>query len=195
MCRGEEWSRVVAVTNRHLAKRPYEEQIERICRLGPAAVIVREKDLLEETYADLAGRVKTICESYGVPCIYHTYLVAARQAGARRLHLPLALLRYWGGDQSWRKDFDQIGASVHSVEEAREAAGLGADYLAAGHLYVTDCKKGLAPRGIQFLREVCQAVPIPVYGIGGIHPGAGQVEEVCSCGAAGACIMSGMMVI
>lgn len=195
MCREEDWSRVVAVTNRHLAKRPYEEQAERICRLRPAAVIVREKDLPETEYARLAGTIKEICASYGVPCIYHTYLEAARQAGVRKIHLPLALLRARGGEQSWRRDFDQIGTSVHSVEEAKEAVELGADYLTAGHIYVTDCKKGLAPRGICFLREVCQAVPIPVYGIGGIHPGSGQVEEVCSCGAAGACIMSGMMAV
>lgn len=195
MCRQEDWGRVTAVTNRRLTSRPYEEQMKRICRLRPAAVLVREKDLPEEVYADLAGRVKIICESYGVPCVYHTYLEAARQAGVRRIHLPLALLRSLEGEPSLREDFDQIGTSVHSLEEALEAVRLGADCLTAGHVYVTDCKKGLAPRGISFLREICQAVPIPVYGIGGIHPGTGQVEEVCSCGAAGACIMSGMMEI
>lgn len=33
----------IAVTNRSLSARPYEEQIARICRFHPAAVIVREK--------------------------------------------------------------------------------------------------------------------------------------------------------
>ena len=49
MCRQEDWGRVTAVTNRRLTSRPYEEQMKRICRLRPAAVIVREKDLPEET--------------------------------------------------------------------------------------------------------------------------------------------------
>ena len=34
---------VIAVTNRSLSVRPYEEQIARICCFHPAAVIVREK--------------------------------------------------------------------------------------------------------------------------------------------------------
>lgn len=40
-----------------------------------------------------------------------------------------------------------LGTSVHSLEEAREAQTLGADYLTAGHIYATDCKRGLPPRG------------------------------------------------
>ena len=193
MCRREDWGRVTAVTNRRLTSRPYEEQMKRICRLRPAAVIVREKDLPEEVYADLAGRVKTICESYGVPCIYHTYLEAARQAGVRRIHLPLALLRSLEGEPSLREDFDQIGTSIHSLEEALEAVRLGADCLTAGHVYVTDCKKGLAPRGLHFLQEVCKSVSVPVYGIGGIKFDPVQWQELQSAGATGGCIMSGMM--
>ncbi len=65
-------------------------------------------------------------------------------------------------------DFHTVGTSIHSVSEAVEAEKLGASYLTAGHIYVTDCKKGLPPRGLPFLQHVCQAVQIPVYGIGGI---------------------------
>ena len=61
------------VTNRHLAARPYLEQIRRVCQLHPAAVIVREKDLEEEDYARLAGQClrsagSTRCPAY----IIHT---------------------------------------------------------------------------------------------------------------------------
>ncbi len=45
---------------------------------------------------------------------------------------------------------------------------MGASYLTAGHIYATDCKRGLPPRGLGFLKEVCREVSIPVYGIGGI---------------------------
>ncbi len=92
-------------------------------------------------------------------------------------------------------DFLAVGCSIHSVEEAKEAQKLGATYLTAGHIYTTDCKKGLPPRGLDFLREVCNAVTIPVYAIGGIHAGTGQILEVMECGASGACIMSEMMKI
>ena len=79
------------------------------------------------------------------------------------------------------------------MEEAEEAQKLSATYLTAGHIYTTDCKKGLPPRGIDFLKEVCGAVTIPVYAIGGIHAGTGQIQEVIKCGASGGCIMSEMM--
>ena len=86
-----------------------------------------------------------------------------------------------------------MGSSVHSIEEAQEAERLGATYITAGHVYATDCKKGLPPRGTEFLSTVCQSVDIPVYGIGGIGLDEIQIREVKACGAEGVCIMSEMM--
>ena len=208
----------IAVTNRSLSTRPYEEQIARICRFHPAAVIVREKDLPEEEYARLAGKVLTICRRYGVRCIYHTYPEAARAAGVKEIHLPLPVLRQYeqyanradlqpadsqpadtrrpdmpDGTRMPLSFFTTVGTSVHSREEAAEALRLGATYLTAGHIYSTDCKKGVPPRGLPFLKEICRMSPVPVYAIGGIHLGTGQLTEVLSCGAAGGCIMSEMM--
>ena len=90
-------------------------------------------------------------------------------------------------------DFRMVGSSIHSPEEAIRAQKAGAAYVTAGHVYVTDCKKGLPPRGLEFLKEVCTKVTIPVYAIGGIHAGTGQIQEVMDCGASGGCIMSEMM--
>ena len=70
---------------------------------------------------------------------------------------------------------------------------MGADYLIAGHIYATDCKKGLPPRGRDFLREICSNLSVPVYGIGGISLEEKQIGEVLDCGAKGACVMSGAM--
>ena len=84
-------------------------------------------------------------------------------------------------------------STIHSVSEAVEAEKLGVSYLTAGHIYVTDCKKGLPPRGLPFLQNVCQAVQIPVYGIGGIKIDEAQLHELKNAGAAGGCVMSGMM--
>ena len=178
------------MTNRKLSCRPFLEQMERVCRLQPKAVILREKDLQEEMYEELAVKIIELCKQYQVPCMLHTYLETARKLQHPYIHLPLFLLR-----ENSRKlnDFIEIGCSIHSVEEAEEAQKLGATYLTAGHIYTTDCKKGLPPRGIDFLKEVCGAVTIPVYAIGGIHAGTGQIQEVMECGASGVCIMSEMM--
>ena len=135
---------------------------------SPGAVLIREKDLTREDYAHLAARVYDICRSHHVPCIYHSFIDEACSAGAEMIHLPLHLLRKYAG-RPILTEFGKIGTSVHSREEAEEAAALGASYMTAGHIFATDCKKGLPPRGLPFLRSVCEAAEIPVYAIGGIH--------------------------
>lgn len=179
------YERIIAVTDRTLCGRPFLEQMERVCRVHPAAVILREKDLPEEAYGRLAEEVSALCKRYEVPCILHFYPQVAEKLGARVLHLPLWKLREWSGGHQI------IGCSIHSVEEAMEAEALGAGYLIAGHIYATDCKKGVPARGLGFLREVCSRVSIPVYAIGGIQ--LEKLQEIQECGAAGGCMMSGMM--
>lgn len=160
--------------------------------MHPKALILREKDLSEAEYEELASEVLEICAEYQVPCMLHTYVNVARKLKYPYIHLPLFLLRENSGNLG---DFLRVGSSVHSVREAVEAENAGATYLTAGHVYVTDCKKGLPPRGLDFLKEVCENVQIPVYAIGGIHAGTGQIAEVMSHGASGGCIMSEMMKI
>ena len=187
---------VIAVTNRKLSQRPFLEQIKRVCQLRPEAIILREKDLSETEYAKLAEEVYNITTSYDVRLIIHTYINVAKELGINTVHMSLHNMR------EYRKEFiDNVnkinniktGCSIHSVEEAVEARNMGASYITAGHVYATDCKKGLAPRGLDFLKNVCDSVDIPVYAIGGINIDDGRRKKVKKYGAAGSCIMSGMM--
>lgn len=214
---------VIAVTNRKLSQRPFLEQIKRVCQLRPEAIILREKDLSETEYAKLAEEVYNITTGYDVRLIIHTYINVARELGINTVHMSLHNMREYrkefivnvnkinninntnsiGGIDSINSvnitaDINsnadiKTGCSIHSVEEAVEARNMGASYITAGHVYVTDCKKGLAPRGLDFLKNVCDSVDIPVYAIGGINIDDGRREEVKKYGAAGSCIMSGMM--
>lgn len=194
MCREEIFQNVIAVSNRKLCTRPFLEQIEMVCRYNPQALILREKDLSESEYGKLGQEVKKICEKYQVTCIYHTFYQEAKNAGVRNIHLPLRKLEELN-EKDGQRDFDLIGASIHSVEEAKKAEKLGATYLTAGHIYETGCKPDLPPRGLNFLKEVCQAVDIPVYAIGGIRLEKQQIAEIQKAGARGACIMSEFMKI
>lgn len=183
-------SKIIAVSNRSLCTRPFLVQMERVCKAHPKAIILREKDLPEKEYALLAGPIMELCKQYEIPCIFHTFLHTAKTLSCPNIHLPLPLLRKY---QDELYDFSVVGCSIHSVEEAIEAESLGASYLTAGHIYATDCKKGVPPRGLSFLSDVCTHVSIPVYAIGGIKADEEQLKEVCSCGAKGGCVMSGMM--
>lgn len=183
---------VIAVTNRKLCedREAFLWQIRRICKNQPHAVILREKDLCENEYLALLLSVKKICEEHNVTCIAHTYYEAALEAGCTKIHVPLALLE---ANPEIAQKFEITGVSVHSKEEAEKAQSLGASYATAGHIFATTCKPGLLPRGTAFLKEVCDAVEIPVFAIGGMKTTKACVEEMRSFGAAGICVMSECM--
>ena len=182
-------SDILCVTNRILCKEDFLARVEKIAANKPKGMILREKDLSEKEYKELAVKVIQICEKYDVPCILHSFVNAAIELGAEDIHLPLHILREM--DAKTKDNFKIIGASCHSVEEAQEAERSGCTYITAGHVFVTDCKKGLAPRGLEFLQNVCKSVSIPVYAIGGIS--SENINAVRKVGAAGACVMSGLM--
>ena len=161
-----------------------DDFLERIGELykNGVTVILREKDLSESEYEKLAQRVIEVCPDV----ILHSYTDVAKRLGIKKIHLPLHMM-----NESIKSDFETVGVSVHSAQEAIMAEKMGADYVTAGHIFATDCKKGLAPRGLEFLKSVVDAVNIPVYGIGGISPD--NIAEIKTAGADGGCIMSGFM--
>lgn len=180
---------ILCVTDRSLCREDFLTRLRAVAKARPAGIILREKDLTPEEYRTLAAEAMAICSASRVPCILHTFAPAAMALGADRLHMPLPLLRQMPeGD---RAGFSVLGASCHSAREAAEAEALGCTYITAGHVFDTDCKKGLPGRGLAFLREVCESVSIPVYAIGGVGPG--NTAAVRRAGAAGACVMSGAM--
>ncbi len=185
------YEKVIAVTNRKLVRGNFTEQIRIVCSVHPKAVILREKDLAPDAYLNLAKQVDKICKSYQVPLILHNFPDVAEKLNNKRIQLPLPVLKSLSEKEKTK--FDRIGTSVHSVQEAREAVRCGADYLVAGHIFATDCKKGVPPRGLDFLKTVCSEAPVPVYGIGGIKRDEQQIASVIAAGAAGVCIMSDMM--
>ena len=235
--------KLICVTNRKLCK-GYEkygfdafyDRISEIVNMKqdirPASIILREKDLSEEEYREVAKRLKIICDRAGVVFCAHNYALVAEELGTPA-HFPLHVLEKLVRDKKISKtnprnsgmlneisngmpdgrsngmpdgrsnnildrrseiyNLMRYAASCHSVEDALCAYKLGCDYVTAGHVYITDCKKGLAPRGIDFLKKMCDSVPIPVYGIGGIDLESDKIDEVKQAGAKGACIMSGYM--
>ncbi len=181
--------KILCITNRLLCQDDFLDRISRIAAEQPAGIILREKDLPEQEYAKLAEQVLGICRSAGVPCILHSFPETAKKLRAERLHLPLPVLRSMTENE--RKTLPTFGVSCHSAEDAQEAENYGASCLIAGHIFETDCKKGLSGRGTNFLRKVCSSVFLPVYAIGGITPE--NAAQVIKAGAAGICVMSALM--
>jgi thiamine-phosphate diphosphorylase len=84
-----------------------------------------------------------------------------------------------------------IGCSVHSIEEAQHAERMGASYVTYGHVYQTNSKPGLPPRGIDALQRVVNSVNIPVLAIGGIT--LQNIDEVLATGVAGIAVIGAVM--
>ena len=187
-------SDILCVTNRTLCPDDFLQRLEQIAAAHPGGIILREKDLSRAEYMELARQTLAICRKYNVTCILHSFTDVAIELGADALHMPLSVLRDMNQiPETKRKlaQFTALGASCHSVEDALEAEKMGCTYITAGHIFATDCKKGLPGRGLDFLKNVCESVSIPVYAIGGIH--SSNIAAVRSAGAKGACVMSGLM--
>lgn len=181
-------SNVIAVTSRKLCSRPLEEQIERIAQMGVKKVILREKDLNESEYLLLAERVQEKCFGCNLELIIHSFPNVAHSLGINRLHMPLDKLT-----EDLSGEFAVLGTSIHSLEQLEKALSLGVSYVIAGHIFETDCKRGVPPRGLEFLKEICAASSAPVYAIGGINEE--NLNLVIEAGAVGGCMMSKMMKI
>lgn len=172
-----------------------EDYVNHLAKLNqsqykPDILILREKKLSEEEYGELLEQVVEKLSGREMELIPHMYVSAAEQLGIGKIHLPFSMWKEQNGIE-YVKKMNVIGTSIHSVEEAIAAEQMGAAYITAGHIFTTDCKPDLEPRGVEFLEKVCQSVKIPVYAIGGIHPG--NLEEIRNSGAAGACMMSEYM--
>ena len=180
---------MICVTNRHLVRGDYYKQLEQVISRKPRAIVLREKDLSEMEYEQLARRVMGMCEQAEIPLVLHYFTAAAIRLKHSSLQVPFSVLQAM--KESEKQHFATLGCAIHAVEEAKQAQALGATYLVAGHIYETDCKKGLKGRGISFLEEVCQAVTIPVYAIGGITEL--NLSECIKAGALDGMMMSGYM--
>ena len=186
------YEKMIAVTNRHLVLEnetdgAYLKQLTYVASLHPKAMVLREKDLTEEKYEELAKVVIKLCEKAETTLILHRFPEVVHHLGYDKLHLPLEMLKTIGRPEG----LTLLGTSIHSVEDAKEAGRLGADYVFAGNIYETECKAGLAGRGLAFLKEVCDNTCLPVYAIGGMTPD--RLPGVLEAGAKGACMMSGFM--
>lgn len=179
--------KLVCVTARKLCGDDFIKRLEKISK-NCDLIILREKDLTEEEYFSLAEKFLNVCSNGRAVPVLHCFWKKALELHHDKIHLSLKDFRE---NPIVREKFSLVGVSVHSLEEAKEAEALGADYVTAGHIFETDCKKGLKGRGLEFLRQVSQGVSIPVYAIGGIS--TENMEQVREAGANGACIMSGFM--
>lgn len=175
------------VTNRKLvASEKFLPIIAQVIAAGVDLIILREKDLATEELLPLARKIKAMTDETNTELIINGNLAVAQNIQAQGYHIGFARFMDRG-----REFAGKCGVSVHNVAEAIAAAREGADYLLAGHIFPTECKPGLPPRGLELIREIKEKVAIPLIGIGGITPE--NYSQVINAGAHGIAVMSTIM--
>ena len=124
--------KIICITNRLLCGKDFIGHLEAVAAAHPDAVILREKGLSEADYLRLAEQTKAICEKLQTPLILHSFPNAAKALSHKAIHLPMPMLRHLSDRE--RAYFSVLGASCHSVEEAKEAERLGCTYITARKL-------------------------------------------------------------
>ena len=134
---------------------------------------------------ELARRLSDEARATGSALLVNDRIDVALAAGAHGAHcgtrsLPVRTARKLLGDGRW------LGASVHGVEEAIEAAGAGADFVIAGTVHPSRSHPGRPGAGTEWLESVV-ACGVPVIGIGGIT--VARVQAIRATGAAGVAVL------
>lgn len=174
------------ITNRKICKNDYLSVLKDAVEARIDAIILREKDLCTEDLLNLALDVKKITQNTKTKLIVNGNLEVAEKIEADGYQLSFS--EFKRGVPNFK---GLIGVSVHSLEEALDADKLGASYILASHIFPTDCKKGLPPRGVLWLREITKRVSIPVIALGGIN--INNAHEVIKVGSQGVAVMSFIM--
>ena len=191
MCNSYEHT--IVITNRHLVQGDFLKQLEKVTKLHLHALILREKDLADDAYESLAKKVFDLCKREDITCFLHTEIEIARKIGCQNIHLSIPVLKGLSDTEkkALTEDFCEISISCHSMEDVEIAMAGGATQIILGTIFETECKKGVLGKGVEFVREICQKCPLPVYAIGGMN--LQRLPLVIDAGAAGCCMMSGFM--
>lgn len=191
MCNSYEHT--IVITNRHLVQGDFLKQLEKVTKLHPHALILREKDLTDDAYESLAKKVFDLCKREDITFFLHTKIEIARKIGCQNIHLSIPVLKGLSEieKKALTEDFCEISISCHSMEDVEIAMAGGATQIILGTIFETECKKGVLGKGVEFVREICQKCPLPVYAIGGMN--LQRLPLVIDAGAAGCCMMSGFM--
>jgi thiamine-phosphate pyrophosphorylase len=180
------------VTDRSLARGRATLDIVKAAVLGGTTCVqLREKDCSTLDFIQQALSIKEFLSTHGVPLIINDRLDVAQAVSADGVHLgqtdmPLDMARTIVGDTMI------IGISAESLKDAIEAEKGGADYLGVSPIYTTPTKTDTAPPlGLEGLRNIRNAVKIPLVGIGGLNKD--NSADVIRNGADGVAVVSAIV--
>ncbi len=180
MLRFEKSDLYVVITEAFCAGRSSIDILDAVLEAGVTLIQFREKELDDEDIYDRALAFRQRTEEAGALLIIDDRIDIALAVKADGVHLgrhdlPISIAKKLAPEMI-------IGASSHSVQQAREAESAGASYVNIGPIYPTETKQKTAPPlGPEIIEEIATEVSIPVTCMGGIKPE--NISEVLAHGA------------
>ena len=165
-------------------------RVEQALKGGVTLLQLREKEKSTREYIELAEKVHAIAKRYKVPLIIDDRVDVALAVNAEGVHVGAADMsvatarKLMGADKI-------VGATAKTVPWAKEAYEQGADYLGVGAIYPTTTKVKTVLTSTDTLREICNAVPIPVNAIGGLNKE--NIAVLAGIPIGGICVVSAIM--
>ncbi|MGD1120083.1 MAG: thiamine phosphate synthase, partial [Dehalococcoidales bacterium] len=178
------------VDTQWLKGKSHIEIAEQLIRGGAKIIQLRCKEGNTRDFLAAANDLKKMCAARDILFIVNDSLEVALAVDADGLHvgqedLPAAIARKL-------LSIDMLlGVSVSNVAEAKKALADGADYLGVGAIFATATKESARAVGIEMIKEVKQAVDLPVVAIGGINEN--NLKGVIEAGADAAAVISAIL--
>lgn len=149
---------------------------------------LREKNLTARVLYELTLQAARITRGTSTRLLVNDRADIASSAQAQGVHLttssvPTAVVR-----ETFGADF-LVGASTHTIAEARAARNEGADFAVFGPVFATPAKQRYGrPVGLENLAQaVSRVAPFPILALGGI-----VIDRVANCIRAGAAGIAGI---
>lgn len=181
--------RLHVLTDTVLQSRFSQVELTQLAIAGGADTIqYRQKSGSTREMIEIACQMKRLCSEAGVMFIVNDRVDISIAADADGVHLgqddfPIPLARKLLGESRI------IGGSAATLEQAQKCLSEGADYVGYGPVYPTTSKPDAAPvTGIDLLKQVVKAIPLPIIAIGGVSPE--NTPEVMKTGAHGIAVIS-----
>lgn len=184
----KEFMRLYAVTDHSwLNGETLYSQVEKALKGGTTCVQLREKDLSDDEFLKEAFEIKALCKQYNVPFFINDNVEIAIKCGADGIHVGQHDMK--ASDVRARINCNMIlGVSAQTVAQAIEAEKNGADCLGVGAVFSTTTKLDADSVSHNTLKEICNAVSIPVVAIGGINKS--NIMELSGTGVDGVALVS-----
>lgn len=164
------------------------DQVSAAVAAGVQLIQLREKRLTARALFEITACAAEITRGTSTRLLVNDRADIAVSAGADGVHLTTRSLEPRIVRRTFGDDF-LIGASAHSLAEAKNARDGGADFIVFGPIFPTPSKEAYGPPlGLDCLAEVAsELAPFPVLALGGI-----STDNALECLRAGASGVAGI---